>query len=133
MGGRWGWVAGPVAVQAVYAPALVVFIGGGGGVGGNVAWFPLGPREVYVPSYHVSQAYVNRVNISNTTVNVIQVTNVYNTTIIHNTTTITNMTYVNRGVQGAVTAVPQQRVCKRAAGGESSRHGERAANCVGRR
>ena len=60
VGGRWGWVAGPVAVQAVYAPALVVFIGGGpGGFGGNVGWFPLGPREVYVPSYHVSQAYVN--------------------------------------------------------------------------
>jgi hypothetical protein len=30
VGGRWGWVAGPVAVRAVYAPALVVFIGGGG-------------------------------------------------------------------------------------------------------
>jgi hypothetical protein len=50
-------------------PALVVFIGGGlGGFGGNVGWFPLGPREVYVPSYHVSEAYVTRVNISNTTV-----------------------------------------------------------------
>ena len=108
VGGRWGWVAGPVAVQAVYAPALVVFIGGGpGGFGGNVGWFPLGPREVYVPSYHVSQAYVNRVNISNTTVNVTQVTNVYNTTIIHNTTNITNITYANRNVQGAVMVVPQ--------------------------
>jgi hypothetical protein len=108
VGGRWGWVSGPVAVRAVYAPALVVFIGGGpGGFGGNVGWFPLGPREVYVPSYHVSQAYVNRVNISNTTVNVTQVTNVYNTTIINNTTTITNITYANRGVQGAVMVVPQ--------------------------
>ena len=109
VGGRWGWVAGPVAVQAVYAPALVVFIGGGpGGFGGNVGWFPLGPREVYVPSYHVSEAYVNRVNVSNTTVNVTQVTNVYNTTIIHNTTTITNVTYANRNVQGAVMVVPQR-------------------------
>ena len=107
--GRWGWVAGPVAVQAVYAPALVVFIGGGpGGFGGNVGWFPLGPREVYVPSYRVSEAYVNRVNISNTTVNVTQVTNVYHTTIINNTTTnITNITYANRNVQGAVMVVPQ--------------------------
>ncbi len=106
--GRWGWVAGPVAVQAVYAPALVVFVGGGpGGFGGNVGWFPLGPREVYVPSYHVSEAYVNRVNISNTTVNVTQVTTVYNTTIVHNTTTITNVTYANRNVQGAVMVVPQ--------------------------
>ncbi len=108
VGGRWGWVAGPVTVQAVYAPALVVFIGGGpGGFGGNVGWFPLGPREVYVPSYHVSEAYVTRVNISNTTVNVTQVTNVYHTTIINNTTTITNVTYVNRSVQGAVVVVPQ--------------------------
>ena len=33
VGGRWGWVAGPVAIEPVYAPALVVFIGGGA-----VAW-----------------------------------------------------------------------------------------------
>jgi len=117
VGGRWGWVAGPVEVRAVYAPALVVFIGGGGGVGigvgfgGNVGWFPLGPREVFVPSYHVSREYVNRVNISNTTVNTTTVTNVYNTTIINNrttNTTITNVTYANRNVQGAVTVVPQR-------------------------
>jgi hypothetical protein len=108
LGGRWGWVAGPVAVQAVYAPALVVFIGGGpGGFGGNVGWFALGPREVYVPSYHVSEAYVNRVNISSTTVNITTVTNVYHTTIINNTTNITNITYANRTVQGAVMVVPQ--------------------------
>jgi hypothetical protein len=110
VGSRWGWVAGPVAVRAVYAPALVVFIGGGpGGFGGNVGWFPLGPREVYVPSYHVSREYVNRVNISNTTVTNVTITNVYNTTIINkNTTNITNITYANRNVQGAVTAVPQR-------------------------
>ncbi len=109
VGGRWGWVAGPVAVRAVYAPALVVFIGGGGvGFGGNVGWFPLGPREVFVPSYRVSRGYVNRVNISNTTVNNTTITNVYNTTIVNKTTNITNVTYVNRNVQGAVTAVPQR-------------------------
>ena len=54
----WGWIPGPIAVRPVYAPALVAFIGGprfslsvsiGGGGGGNVGWFPLGPREVYVP------------------------------------------------------------------------------------
>jgi uncharacterized protein DUF6600 len=109
VGGRWGWVAGPVAVRPVYAPALVVFIGGGGGLAGNVGWFPLGPREVYVPSYPVSRGYVNRVNVSNTTVNTTTITNVYNTTVINNkTTNITNVTYVNRNVQGAVTAVPQR-------------------------
>ncbi|HKN16838.1 MAG TPA: DUF6600 domain-containing protein [Candidatus Sulfotelmatobacter sp.] len=109
VGGRWGWVAGPPAERAVYAPALVVFIGGGpGGWGGNVGWFALGPREVFVPSYHVSEAYVTRVNVSSTTVNVTQVTNVYHTTIINNnTTTITNITYANRNVQGAVMVVPQ--------------------------
>src|ERR1019366_3614352 len=110
VGGRWGWVAGPVAVRAVYAPALVVFIGGRGvgvGFGGNVGWFPLGPREVYVPSYHVSREYVNRVNISNTTVNNVQITNVYNTTIINKSTNITNVTYANRNVRDAVMAVPQ--------------------------
>ena len=108
VGGRWGWIAGPPTVQAVYAPALVVFIGGGpGGWGGNVGWFPLGPREVYVPPYQVSRGYMNQVNISNTTVNVTTVTNVYNTTIINKSTTITNITYANRGVQGSVMVVPQ--------------------------
>jgi len=107
--GRWGWIPGPREVHPVYAPALVAFVGGGGiGIGGNVAWFPLGPREVYVPSYRVGPSYVNRVNVSNTTVNTTTITNVYNTTIINKSTTINNVTYVNRNVQGAVTAVPQR-------------------------
>jgi hypothetical protein len=107
--GRWGWVPGPVAVVPVYAPALVVFIGGGGvAFGDTVAWFPLGPREVYVPAYRASPAYVNRVNISNTTVNQTTITNVYNTTIVNNNTNITNVNYVNRNAPGAVVAVPQR-------------------------
>ncbi|HEX3822400.1 MAG TPA: DUF6600 domain-containing protein, partial [Candidatus Sulfotelmatobacter sp.] len=106
---RWGWIPGPVAVRPVYAPALVVFVGGGGAAfGGNVAWFPLGPREVYVPSYAVSRGYVNRVNVSNTVVNQTTITNVYNTTIVNKSTTINNVTYVNRNVNNAVTAVPQR-------------------------
>jgi len=106
--GRWGWVPGPMEVAPVYAPALVVFVGGGGGFGGNMGWFPLGPREVYVPSYAVSRGYVNRVNVSNTTVSTMTVTNIYNTTIVNKTTVINNVTYANRNVSGAVTAVPQQ-------------------------
>jgi FecR protein len=106
--GRWGWVPGPMEVAPVYAPALVVFVGGGGGFGGNMGWFPLGPREVYVPSYAVSRGYVNRVNVSNTTVSTMTVTNIYNTTIVNKTTVINNVTYANRSVSGAVTAVPQQ-------------------------
>ena len=109
VGGRWGWVAGPVEVQAVYAPALVVFIGGGpGGFGGNVGWFPLGPREVYVPPYQVSRGYMTQINVSNTTVNTTVITNEYNTTIINKSTTVTNVTYANRNVQGAVMVVPQR-------------------------
>ena len=104
--GYWAWVPGPVAVRPVYAPALVAWVGGpsfsmsvsfGAGVAG-VAWFPLGPREVYVPAYHVSPAYINRVNVTNTTiVNNINITNI-------NTT---NVRYINREAPGAVTAVPQ--------------------------
>jgi len=117
VGGRWAWVPGPVAVRAVYAPALVAFIGGPGfglslSVGGGapraeVGWFPLGPREVYVPSYHVSRAYVERVNVSNTTVSSTTVINVYNTQITGDYRT-TSFRYVNRTAPGAVTVVPQQ-------------------------
>ena len=106
--GRWGWMPGPREERPVYAPALVAFVGGAFVAGGGVAWFPLGPREVYVPSYRVSEAYVTRVNVTNTVVNRTTVTNVYNTTIVNNNTTINNVTYANRNVQGAVTAVPQQ-------------------------
>jgi hypothetical protein len=108
----WCWVPGPVYVRPVYAPALVAFVGGGGfgvGVGVGVAWFPLAPREVYVPWYRTSPRYVNNVNITNTQVNVTQVTNVYNTTIINNNTTnVTRINYVNQHVTNGVTAVSHE-------------------------
>jgi hypothetical protein len=112
--GGWCWAPGPIAVRPVYAPAFVAFVGGGGfavgvGVGPAVAWFPLAPREVYVPWYRTSRGYVNNVNITNTRVNVTQVTNVYNTTIINNnTTTVNRITYVNQRVPSAVTAVSHE-------------------------
>jgi hypothetical protein len=119
--GRWGWIPSPpraegvVYVRPVYAPALVAFVGGGGfsvgigvgGGGGAVGWFPLGPREVYVPSYRVSQRYVENVNISNTTVNRTVINNYYQNTVVNNTT-VTNVTYVNQRVPGAVMATSQQ-------------------------
>jgi len=105
----WFWVPGPVVVRPVWAPALVAFVGGGPGfhfsAGVGVGWFPLAPGEVYVPGYHVSRAYVNNVNITNTTVSVTRVTNVYNTVIVNKTTTINNITYVNQRVNGGVTVV----------------------------
>jgi hypothetical protein len=119
--GAWLWVPGSVAVvvghpyvRPMYAPALVAFVGGGGfsvsiSLGGGVAgmaWFALGPRDVWVPSYHCSPAYVQNVNISNSTViNRTQITNVYNTTTVTN---VTNITYMNQGAPGAVTAVSKE-------------------------
>jgi hypothetical protein len=107
--GGWFWVPGPVVVRPVYAPALVAFVGGGPGfhfsAGVGVGWFPLGPGEVYVPSYRVSRNYVNNVNVTNTRVTVTNVTNVYNTVIVNKSTTINNVTYVNQHVNNAVTVV----------------------------
>jgi Family of unknown function (DUF6600) len=119
--GAWGWVPCPprtvavAYVRPVYAPALVAWVGGphfavgvgvGGGAGVNVGWFPLGPREVYVPSYHVSRNYINNVNVSNTTVNQTVVNNYYNTTVVNKN--VTNVTYVNQRVAGGVTATSGQ-------------------------
>jgi len=105
----WFWVPGPVVVRPIWAPALVAFVGGGQGfrfsAGVGVGWFPLAPGEVYVPGYHVSRAYVNNVNITNTTVNITKVTNVYNTVIVNKSTTINNITYVNQHVNNGVTVV----------------------------
>ncbi|MCB1578726.1 MAG: hypothetical protein KDI81_15720, partial [Xanthomonadales bacterium] len=84
VGNRWGWLPCPRNVRPVYAPALVAFVGGGGfsvtiSSGGPVGWFPLGPRDVYVPWYRGSRDYFNRVNIRNTTIiNNTYITNVYN-------------------------------------------------------
>ena len=88
IGPIWAWVPGPVVVRPVYAPALVAFVGGPGfgmGIGVGVqAWFPLGPREPFMPWYHYGPNYIREVNV-------VHVTNV------------TNIHYANREV--AVTAV----------------------------
>jgi FecR protein len=121
--GTWGWVPSPprpevvtaAYVRPVYSPALVAWLGGsqfGVAVGSapvGVAWFPLGPRDVYCPSYHVSERYVERINVSNTTIiNRTQVTNVYNNVYVNNTAKVTNIRYQNQGGPNAVTAVSHQ-------------------------
>jgi hypothetical protein len=98
--GGWAWVPGRVAARPVYAPALVAFVGGDGwsvsaSLGQPVAWFPLGPREVFVPAYRVSPAYVRAINTPHVVVT--------NATVID----VTTVRYVNRDVPGAVTAVPR--------------------------
>ena len=34
--------------------------------GSGVGWFPLGPREVYVPGYWHTRRHIHSVNVSNT-------------------------------------------------------------------
>jgi uncharacterized protein DUF6600/FecR-like protein len=96
-GRGWAWVPGTIVARPVYAPALVAFVGGAGWstsvrIGTEpIGWFPLGPREVYVPAYRVTPAYLRRVNAPH-------VVNV----------NVTNVTYVNRNVPGAVTVVSRE-------------------------
>src|SRR5207244_1853701 len=102
VGNGWAWVPGRVVARPVYAPALVVFVGGrnwsvaiGAGGGGGVAWFPLAPEEPYYPAYHVSNTYVRNVNLTTVNVTNINVTNV----------NVTNINYRNRRAPDAVTVV----------------------------
>lgn len=119
VGGYWGWVPGPIVVRPVYAPHLVAFVGGGGfslsmrfGGFAGVAWFPLGPRDVYVPGYRCSPRYVQNINITNSrVVNVTQVTNVYNTYNFTNNTrnvSVNKVSYMYENNAKAVTAVSKE-------------------------
>ena len=105
----WRWSPGQRVVRPVYAPALVGWVGGPGlnvsiTIGGGrtpppvVGWFPLAPREVYVPSYRASPGYAQNVNITNVT-NITQITNVINNPQAPRE-------FNNRRVQNAVTVVP---------------------------
>jgi hypothetical protein len=101
--GTWMWVPGRVVARPVYAPALVAFVGGNSwhtslSIGSGVAWFPLGPREAYVPAYHVSETYVRNINVTHVNVTNVNITNI----------NVVNKTYINRNVPGAVTAVPTE-------------------------
>ena len=85
IGSRWGWVPGTVVVgvRPVYAPALVAFVGG---PNANVqVWFPLGPRDPFLPWYHHSDGYLRQVNVTNvrTEVNIVNVINVRNVNNVH--------------------------------------------------
>lgn len=106
--GRWCWVPGSYVQRPVYAPALVAWVGGpqfgvsvsiGSRPAPVVGWFPLGPREIYVPSYQVSHGYVRTININH----------------VHDVTVINRVldrrqgpheNYVNREDRDAVTVAP---------------------------
>jgi hypothetical protein len=102
IGPRWAWVPGRLAPRPVYAPALVAFVGGSGGVSWNISvggaarpgvgWFPLAPGEAFRPAYRVSPRYVTQVN---------------HNIVVHNTVNVTNV-YRYQRQPGAVTAVSRE-------------------------
>jgi len=106
MGSYWAWAPGPVIVRPVYAPALVVFLGGPVVVGRPLCWAPLGWGEPVIPWWggprFVGVAWwggwggprvVNNVVVTRTT-----------------TVNVTNITvYRNVNVTNAVVGVPADR------------------------
>ncbi|MDN3922864.1 DUF6600 domain-containing protein [Roseateles violae] len=71
-GGRWCWAPGRYVARPVYSPALVAWVGTGAvsvgvSVGGRpppprYGWYPLAPRENYVPAYRHTPTYMRRIN-----------------------------------------------------------------------
>jgi len=117
---RWGWVPAPPGSHAIYAPALVAWIGAAPGAAGAagahgtdrrgapvapgalVGWLPLAPGEVYLPGYRVSARYLRNVNVSNTAIiNSAYITNVYQTPALQER-------YANRDAPRALSAVSQR-------------------------
>ncbi|HVK32768.1 MAG TPA: DUF6600 domain-containing protein [Burkholderiaceae bacterium] len=105
-GGRWGWCPGQYVARPVYAPALVAWFGGsnvsvGISIGGPaVGWVPLGPREIYHPTYSVTNIYVRNVNVTHR--------NWHGPNPRYERTVPTGpIMYTNQGVAGGVTVVPQ--------------------------
>jgi hypothetical protein len=81
VGGVWGWVPGFIVPRPVYAPALVVWYGTPGvsvgvTIGSPIGWFPLGPREVYIPYYRCSRRHINYLNVQH-------ITNINHITVIN--------------------------------------------------
>jgi hypothetical protein len=112
----WCWVPGTYVRRPVYAPALVGWVGGPqfsvsvsvGHAAPAVGWFPLAPREVYVPTYRVSPGYVRQVNATH-------VTNIGNLATIVNSPqqAVMNTDYRNRHLPHALTVVPQTVMTRR--------------------
>ena len=101
---KWYWV--PYGDEgAVYAPALVAFIGAAVGYGlaggwdNNIGWFPLGPGDIYRPPYSVSYNYFLNINRGDR-INQRQLRQAYRDPNMR-------FDYRNRNVNNAITAVPQ--------------------------
>lgn len=103
---RWCWIPGPRHVRASYAPALVGWVGSRsyGTQFSNVGWFPLGPREIYLPARQSSWRYFQNVNFHN-----VNAWNSFDSTALSNAYNgrNPNYSYRNRGAPHAVTVVDQ--------------------------
>jgi len=73
VGSRWCWAPGRERGRTPWAPALVGWVGGNhwqppgqrpeGRPGqGGIGWYPLSPRDRYVPGYGVTPEYERRIN-----------------------------------------------------------------------
>jgi hypothetical protein len=121
---RWFWVpVAPAVAVVAYRPALVAFVGGGPGFGVSagfttdyVGWFPLGPREPFVPWW--GRPAVNVVNVTNVTyINRTYVTVVNQQTFVQGRVMTTNYVHdpsviqrIERApvVRGIIPIVPTQ-------------------------
>ncbi|HEY1149119.1 MAG TPA: DUF6600 domain-containing protein, partial [Pseudoduganella sp.] len=64
---RWCWAPGRFVGRPVWAPAMVGWVGGsnwsvsiGSYSGPGVGWYPLSPRDRFIPTYRVTPAYESR-------------------------------------------------------------------------
>jgi hypothetical protein len=105
----WGWAPGQYVARPVFAPALVAWVGGPAvsvtvgrrGPPPTVGWFPLAPREVYVPGHRFSPGYLRGVNMPH----VSNITNIH--TIIRSPgAAVERHHYRYRDLPQAMTRVP---------------------------
>jgi hypothetical protein len=64
---RWAWWPGAYVRRPVYAPALVAWFNRPGvnisiATGPSVGWFPLAPREHFLPGYSTNATYIRNIN-----------------------------------------------------------------------
>jgi len=67
---RWAWAPGRIERRPVWSPALVGWVGGAGwnvnfnrhGSRPATGWYPLGPRDHFVPGYRLSDERLRRLN-----------------------------------------------------------------------
>jgi hypothetical protein len=79
---RWCWWPGAYTRRPYYAPALVAWIGTPGigislSTGPSIGWFPLAPRENFIPRYTQNVTYIRNINYVTNNVTIINPPNRY--------------------------------------------------------